>query len=399
MKRIVMFLGAGILCAAMLSPLGAAEFLVGESAIPSSPIDDDAYIAGGKVLVNEPISGDAAVTGGSLIVNAEIGEDLLIAGGSLVINGPVGDDLRAAGGDITISGDIADDLIAAGGNITVPRNVRIGGDLLAAGGQVTLEGTVAGNLKAAGGRIVFRGEVLGDADLRSTEEMVLDGNVKGRTVFAAGDVELGPAAAFEGPVEYWLRKGEVDFGSSAAAGILFKESLRFPGFEDVPRIPGKIPRAGILASWVAFSLLSGTLLILILVLLSLRYFTVAGEQLAEGFWKSAGLGFLFFLVTPCLSFLLMISLLGLPLGIFLLALYIFSFVFALPLSALVLARWIERRRDAEWGKGALFGAAFVVLVCLKVLSMIPVAGWLVLTLFICAAFGSLMSAKWSIARS
>ena len=399
MKRILMFLVGGILCAAMLSPLGAAEFLVGESAIPSSPIDDDAYIAGGKVLVNEPVRGDAAVTGGSLIVNAEIGEDLLIAGGSLVINGPVGDDLRAAGGDITISGDVADDLIAAGGNITVARNVRIGGDLLAAGGKVTLDGTVEGNLKAAGGKIVFRGEVLGDADLRSTEEMVLDGTVEGRTVFAAGDVELGPAASFEGPVEYWLRKGEMDFGSSAAAGVLFKESLRLPSFEDMPRIPGKVPRAGLFVSWVAFSLLSGSLLILILILLSLRYFTVAGERLAEGFWKSAGLGFLYFLVTPCLSFLLMVSLLGLPLGIFLLVVYIFSFVFASPLSALVLARWIERRREAEWGKGVLFGVAFGVLVCLKVLSLIPVAGWLVLALFICAAFGSLLSAKWSVARS
>lgn len=399
MKRILMFSGIGILVAALLSPLGAAEFLIGESAIPSSPIDDDAYLAGGKVLVNEPVSGDAVIAGGSLIVNAAIGEDLLIAGGSLVINGPVGDDLRAAGGDITISGDVADDLIAAGGNITVPRNVRIGGDLLAAGGQVTLEGTVEGNLRAVGCRIVFRGEVLGDADLRSAEELVLDGTVGGRTVFAAGDVELGPAAAFEGPVEYWQRKGEMDFGSAAAAGVLFNESLRLPGHDDMPRLPGKGATAGIFLLWVAFSLLSGALLLLILVLLSLKYFTVAGERLAEGFWKNAGLGFLYFLVTPCLAVLLMVSLLGLPLGLFLLAVYIFSFVFASPLSALVFARWIERRRESDWGKGALFGAAFGVLVGLKVLSVIPVAGWLVLALLVCAAYGSLLSAKWSIARN
>jgi hypothetical protein len=373
-------------------PVRAATARSGDTALISVPINDDVYLAGGKVIVEEEISGDAVVAGGSLLINGAVGQDLIIAGGSLLINGSVGDDVRAAGGEVTISEDITDDLIVAGGSVTIVRGIAVGGDLLIAGGQVILEGDIKGDAKVVGGDFIFNGTVLGNADFR-TGKLKLNGKVGGKTIFSTSEVTLGPGAKFENDIEYWHEDGEVDFGTSLVSGTAtFNPDLQFK--RDLSR---KAP-IGVFIGWLIFSLLSGALIIFVFVLSTRAFFYFAAERLQEYFWKNVGMGFLYFIVTPIVALLLFITLIGIPLGLFIFFLYLCSLFFAKVITAMVLAKWIEVKRKSQWGNVATFFASFGLFIILKLLMCIPIAGWIAVAILVCAAFGAMMVTEWKLYR-
>ncbi len=98
------------------------------------------------------------------------------------------------------------------------------------------------------------------------------------------------------------------------------------------------------------------------------------------------------------ALLLIISVIGLPLGLFVLFGYLFSIFFALSLTAIVLARWLERRRLSEWGQTAVFFASLGLFVALEVLAMVPLLGWLIVAVLACGAFGALVVTEWQVYR-
>ena len=379
-------------------PALAATMRAGHTLLESLPIENDVYLAGGKVVVEGEIGGDAVVAGGRLLLNAPVAKDLLMAGGSLLINGPVGGDIRVAGGDITISQSVAEDLIVAGGSVTISRGATIGGDLLVAGGKVIIEGQVKGNADIVGGEIVFNGVIEGNARLRAIEILSINGRVAGHTVFAAPQVTLDSAAGFGADIDYWQEVGPIDFSEVEIAGTaIFNPELRIGGEELARHFPDGDGMA-LFGIWLIFSILSGALFILVLVLLAPNFFSKAAEPLQESFWKNAGIGFLYFVATPVVALLLMLSVIGLPLGLFVLFGYFFSIIFAVALTAIVFAKWLQQRKTAEWGRAGFFFTSLGLFVALKVLSMVPLLGWLLVAILVCGAFGALMVTEWKIFR-
>jgi hypothetical protein len=392
MKHIRFILLIAVIIMLDVLSVRAATVKSGDTALISVPIKDDVYLAGGKVIVEEEISGDAVVAGGSLLINGAVGQDLIIAGGSVMLNGSVGDDVRAAGGEITISGNIADDLIIAGGSITIDQGVTVGGDLLVAGGQVILSGVVKGDAKVVGGEVIFNGTVHGNIDFR-TGKLNLNGTVDGNTIFSTSEVSLGPDAKFEGDIEYWREDGEIDFGHSLLSGTsTFNPELQFKGDFS------KNAPIGFLIGWSIFSLLSGALMIIVVAFLTKTVFYRAVERLQESFWKNVGLGFFYFMVTPIVALVFFLTIIGIPLGLFIFFLYLFSAFIAKVLTAMVLAKWIEIKRKVRWGKIASFFASFGLFIILKLLMFIPIVGWIAVAIFVCAAFGAIMVTEWKLFR-
>jgi len=377
---------------------GSAVYRSGETVLLDAAAGDDAYLAGGKIVVSGDVGGDAVAAGGSIVVNGAIAGDLEAAGGSVVVSGEVGDDIRAAGGDLTFSRAVGDDLAACGGQVTIGRDAAVGGDAAVAAGKIDAAGPVAGNARLLGGKVVFTGDVEGNADLFAAETLVINGRIGGRARFSAPRVRLGPAASFGGDVEYWTRDGELDFSAAPPAG-----EVRFnPGMTFARALSREGHRrggaAGLLAAWAVFSTLSGALAILLLVLLARGYFGTAADDLRQSFWRSFGMGVLYFAVLPAAAGLLFATVVGIPLGLVLLAVYVFSLAFAKVLASVVLARWVERRRDRAWSQARLFFASLGIFLAMKVAMLVPVAGWLAVLLLVCAAFGAMVSADWRLLK-
>jgi len=84
----------------------------------NSPIDDDLLASGGSMVVNAPVK-SITWAGGTLIINAPIKTNLVAIGGTIQSNAPVGTDLIAIGGDIHIKGDVGGKVLGIGGSVTM----------------------------------------------------------------------------------------------------------------------------------------------------------------------------------------------------------------------------------------------------------------------------------------
>jgi hypothetical protein len=384
---IVVALFSAVLCQ-------AAGFKSGEVVVVSLPIGDDLYVAGGKVVVSKPAAGDLVAAGGSVIVNSPVGADLTIAGGSLLVNAPVKDDLRPAGGDIVLSSTVSGDLVVVGGNVTIPAGAVVEGDAVIAAGNLHLGGTVHGDLLVHAGSLDLTGAVSGDATLYATDRISIKGRVEGDTIFTGPTATLGPTAWFGKDVSYWREDGEIDFGQIPVGGqVLFNPELKGKGDKYVPTHAERWAQDG-RSGFFFGTLLSGIAVIVVASLLLKGVFRLAGEALHRSYWQSTEIGLLVYFLLPLAAFLAFVTIVGIPLGMLLLAMFAFILIFGRVIAAMTFAAWLERRRVGEWSTGRLLLVSLGLYAAIKLVSVVPFIGWLAALLMVLAGYGALVMGVW-----
>lgn len=366
MKRSIL-----LLCAAFLgifSQLQASDYQAGKKVIITEAQTGNTYIAGGEVVINAIINGDLIVAGGSVEVNDSIREDAIITGGEITIMGVAGDDLRVFGGEIRIAKDVYGDLVITGGEVKIEEGVTIWGDLILAGGEVTSYGTIKGNVKVAGGEIRLGGQIDGNLDVVGGE-LRLNGTVTGISSISAQSLQLGDQAQFYNTVRYWNREGEVSFDDHLmnSADVTFDESLKKEfNFEfDMKKA---------IWTFTLFRIFSGLVLISLLVLLMGRFFKKNAGGVREHMGKYLGAGLLLFFGLPLASAVAFGTIIGIPLGVVGMSLFVVLLVIANALTAVVAAYEIREYRRENWGPGAMIGISVVLFIALRMLDLVPVAG-------------------------
>ncbi len=393
MKRRI-FSIIGILAALLIAlPAQAALFQQGDNLSIAVPVNNNLYAAGGTVSVQSPIQGDLVVAGGTIRIEGNIGNTLQAAGGQVTVAAPVRNSARLAGGTVIITQSIGGDLIVFGGQVSVESGAIITGDVVTFGGSVTMNGKVRGSLKAFGGQIVLGGIVDGPIDINA-ETATVTATVGGEATLAVNALTIGGNAAFMKSVRYWTEGGQADFGSSLKAGAgsatfdaTLKRTTETQAYETA-----KWTSAGIIAFFSMYSLLSSALLLILFLLLGRTAFKHAGDRLRQAPWWSLLIGFLYFAITPIFVLLLFVTIIGIPVAFFVLALYIFSYVFGTVITAILFTRWIEVWNHKHWNLGMFFLISLLVLLGLKLLLLIPLLGWTIRAVLLFMAFGALISA-------
>ncbi|MEZ4942789.1 MAG: hypothetical protein R3D58_18085 [Saprospiraceae bacterium] len=387
MKTMYRWAGLIMVLSIFLPQLHAATILTGESVQVTNPIDGNVYAAGGKIHISAPINGDLTAGAGEITVFDTIRRDVLVGGGRVRIEGVIGDDLRCGGGEVWLLGDVYGDVVVGSGQLEVGRNAVIHGDLVVGGGEVRMYGRVMGAVIMAGGRVTFEGEAEKDVEIRGGE-ITLDGIFRGPAEIAATDLKLGQRAEFYGPVRYWRPDGELDFGSSLRDGARasFDTSLK----QDMDYDKGWFSRG--FSFFSIYRLLAGALLVVVLLLLFERFFQRSAEGLPAQWLNRFGMGMLYLIGLPVAVIFLLITVIGIPFGVFALLFYIFTLVFAPALTATVGANALEQYRGLSWTKGQRILAALGILVLLRLLSWVPVIGWLAVLVLVSIAFGCLLKA-------
>src|SRR3989338_7192487 len=298
----------------------APSFLEDEHVFIEVPFNDDVYAVGEKVTVQENIRGDALIAGRNLEILGNVQGDLTAVGGEILIEGTIGDDARVAGGEISITGTVTDDLIVAGGKVTIEEGSEVRGDVFVFGGELVLRGAVRGNVRVEGGNIGIDGPIGGTLTGKG-ENVRLNGSVKGTSTLVAERIVLGENAEFEEPVEYWTEGGQMDFGTSLKnTTATFKPELG-EEFED------KAEALGIFAAFVAalsvFWILANGVVGLLYVWAAPKAFSVMAKKVMQEPGKQFLWGLLFFLLTPLALIVLFVTVIGIPLALFILSSYIF----------------------------------------------------------------------------
>jgi cytoskeletal protein CcmA (bactofilin family) len=325
-----------------------ADSSAGETVVERGNIDDDYYAAGGVVDIDAEVAGDVIVAGGELYIGHLIEGDVIAAGGK--------DDIRISGGDLNIDATVGDDLAAAGGSITISPGTSVGGDAWLAGGEVHIAGTILGNLTVAGGNIRLSGTVRGDVELEGGEIQILD------------------SARIDGELKYKSPRPATTSAGATISGEITHEPVDWDYADS--------------GYGLFFSI---TLMVAgVLFYLFFPHYTLASvKRMGSDPWSSVGLGFIFLVATPLVAVMLMLIVLGLWVGLSLLALYCVAL-----LSGFLIACFFVAERGARLFKqdissrGRRLISVIMVIFILGLIQMIPLLGGLILFLLLLFGLGA-----------
>ncbi len=380
MKNIIL-----LITCLLIHTLGYAQFKAGDKVNINDPYNGDLYTAGGTVDIYAPIYGDLVVTGGEITVADTIQQDLLMAGGRINLIGPVKDDIRAAGGDITIQSLVGGDLMVFGGNIHIKRDAKIGGNLVVFGGNIKSEGQVLGNVYGYGGEISVDNKVGGDVKLKAGS-IDLNSQVGGSVEATAEHLYLGNSSMIQGDLRYWTEDGQQNIDQSLVNGtISYDADLAYDPKPSAWWLGGM---AFGLFVWYVFA---AFLLLLVIQLLFGRQLNKVSGSSMEKIGEKVGYGFLYVLGVPIVILILFGLFIGIPIGLFILCLYIFSLLFSYSIGSLLFVHHLNGRGDHSWSPIVIVALALVGVFILRVISLIPVLGWLIGLLVVVWTYGTLIN--------
>lgn len=355
----------------------------GRKVVISQPVQEDLYVAGGEVTINAPVYGDLIVAGGTIFLNDTVANDLLLAGGTVHINGYVADDIRCTGGELHVLKNVGGDLVISGGQVDIAPSVQVTGGLITGGGDIVVNGIVLGDVRSAAGTLTFNGTANRNFDCRS-QKLVMNGTVRGNAVLAASELTITAGARFYKPVRYWTKNGRVDFKQSLLGGAAtFEPALEMK--TDSWFYLGHATVLGLV--WY----LSTVLLFLMLIEYLFRNtFKKAADILNRSMGKSLGFGLLFFVCVPILTVLLLFTIVGIPIGLLLMATYVVLFLLATVITSLVVANWYSIRFERRWGYWQTVWGAMAMFILFKLVTFTPFFGWLIMLALASIAFGAIL---------
>lgn len=340
----------------------------------ASQASRNVYLASGHVRPGALVEGDLMAVGGKISVDHEVKGDATLAGGSVEVLAPVGDDLRVAGGDVNIASAIGGELFATGGNVTLNKAASVGRGASLFGSVVAIEGTVDGPLEVGAQKVVINGVVTGDVAL------------------SAAEIELGQSAKIGGALNY---TSQVEMRRSPGASVTGAISRNAPmvGRQDGnPKWSWQRHMSFSSPPWVAwgvtfFALLAAAALFL---LVFPGFSRRAADAVGAAPWLALLVGLGALVGVPALAGLLFISLLGIPLGILLLALYPGLLLLGYLVGVLFVSRraLAATRPESTASFGAAFGFFALALLLVMLLGRLPFVGALAIALITVFGIGA-----------
>ncbi|HEU4438955.1 MAG TPA: hypothetical protein VFT36_06875 [Methylomirabilota bacterium] len=328
----------------------------------SEVIDGDYFAAGSVVTMSGTVNGDVYAFGGQVVIDGRVNGDVIVAAGRVSISGRVSQDVRVAGGQVTLSGEVGRNVTVAGGSVELARGAAIKGGLVAAGGTVHVAAPIEKVARVAAGSLIVSSRIGGNLDA------------------AVGALTLASNADVQGDVRYMSRReASVDRG----AQIRGRLSRTAP--------PGPTPRrlVAFLAGGALLLLAVSFVSTLVLGLLSIRFLPRYHESavaiLREKPWTALGVGFLAAVVTPVVCLLLLVTIVGAPLGLILALAYAVVIYWGRIFVASRLGEVVCRLFRAAPGPGWTF---LVGLVVYYLLVLIPLVGRLVVGLVVLFGLGA-----------
>jgi cytoskeletal protein CcmA (bactofilin family) len=379
MKRIFYLLVVAILVVPF--SVSAAQFKSGETIIQQDSLAEDLYAAGENITVKGEIDGDVFGMAGIINLDGTVKQDANVTGGTITVE-DVQDDLRVGGGTVTINGTTGGDAMVGGGTIRFTDSSTVSGDLSIGGGVVVLDGKVSGTTRIGAGDVQLNGTFDGPVFVQA-DRITINGTLVADSQLSAREIVVGENAQITGNVRYWQEAGPINADSAIKGGsFTYDDSLKIQ-----PQSGSFF--AGPLLMFMLISLLSAALVLALLVHFDKRgKAEKAARILSAQYWKSLLWGLVFYIVTPVIGILLCATVIGLPVGLFILAMYAFTMYAAPIIAALVLTKWIDLRRTKQFGKWTTFFVALGLLIVLKLIGFIPLVGMLLVLLIVPAALGA-----------
>lgn len=327
----------------------------------SERVPDDLYVVAPSAALSGDSAADALIAASSISSQAHIGADAFFAGERIELAGEVGDDARLLGADIDIRGRVGDDVLAFGSRIALSKDAAVGGNLYLAGGSVASRGAVSGSIRIIGRDITLAGSVAGDAEVW-------------------GRLTLEEGAVIGGDLLYHARRESAIPESVRIGGKVLFDKTDESSFPFV---------SGLFSGFFALRLIMSLVLAFFLLFLTRERTEEVLLDAVSRFWPRALRGLLIALIVPLAAVLLFASVVGLPLGLLLLFLFISGCILGEAFAGILVGAFVERL----WFKRSPFPLfwrpVLIGTVLLSLVSLVPFAGPLANILLALAGVGSL----------
>jgi cytoskeletal protein CcmA (bactofilin family) len=328
----------------------------------------DYFAFGPHVEISGTVHGDVYAAGAEVLVDGVVDGDLIVAGGEVRVSGEVTQDVRIAGGTVTLSGKIHRNATIAGGDVHLTDSSHLKGSAVLGAGNLLLGGLIDGDVRIGAGNVT------------------LSRTIGGNLAVAAVALRLTSRASVGKNIRYWSDdEPSIDEGATVRGTV-----TRHP----VPEVfKGKEVRRGVagmklVAGMVSFA---STLLLGLLLLRIYPVFTAnAVTTIQERPWITLGVGGAVLVGTPLFAFLCMATVLGIPIGLMLAAMYAVT----LYLGRVFVILWFGQRILRLVSNSSSSARALVTgLGIYFILALVPLVGGVVTVATTVIGFGAILITK------
>ncbi len=322
------------------------------------------------------------------------------------------DDIKAAGAKIRIISKDSTNIYVAGARVTIEGTVKK--NIWVAGALIDIDTETNGNLHAAGSRVNLYGKVNGKARLAAAD-LKIDADIGQALNAAAALIEFGGTAKDN----LNLIADEVIFSGQTSGSVLIEgrkiqltDTAHIEGnliirsddkaiISPNATVAGKLTQTGLDNSEFFrkyeddddrgfFLLLSSSVFLLgVILIIFARGFVEQGiNNLRTHLSRSILWGLILFFCIPILSIVIMISIIGIPIGLATLFLLPFLLILSFTTATLGISDWLlnRNREPKSIGQRLLFLPVGVII--LVILSFIPLLGGLLILIAMLLGLGS-----------
>lgn len=331
-------------------------------------VQGDYFAFGPHVEISGTVHGDVYAAGGEVLVDGVVDGDLIVAGGEVRVSGEVTQDVRIAGGTVTLNGKIHRNATIAGGDVHLTDSSHLKGSAVIGAGNLLLGGSIDGDVRIGAGNVTLSKTIGGDLAV------------------AAPAIRLTSRASVGKSVRYWSEnEPSIDEGATVLGAVTQHPIPEIFTGEEARRGVAGIKLVGGMVSF-ASTLLLGLLLLRIYPVFTEKAVTTIQERP----WITLGVGGAVLVGTPPVAFLCMATVLGIPLGLMLGAMYVVT----LYLGRVFVMVWLGQRLLKRASDSSSAAKAFVTgLVVYFILSLLPLVGGLITMLTVITGLGAILITK------
>lgn len=320
-----------------------------------------------RVVVDGTISGDLIVAATYITVTGRVEGDIIAIGQDINIEGEVGGNIRVIASSVYINSLVSRNLNVLASTFIIGKDSRIGWDVISAAVDTTVRGNIIGSLSSYSQNIFISGKIGKNANLKlySSKEgaLIVDNN-----------------ATINGDFNYSANNELILENASAISG-----EVTFNKIDEQTRTP--------ISSWLwsrLFSLLS----LLFIGSIFVFFLSSASQSVIQRATSKTGYSILIgaaaFLIIPPLVIISALTIIGLPLSLILLCLWLAFIFIGKAMAALILGDVIIKKLfKKEYSH--LFWPLLIGVIILALLFSIPWFGWLVNLAAIWLGWGSIIS--------
>ena len=326
--------------------------------VKADDYENEMFIYEDNVPINSDITSASLIIGENIDVNSKIEGVGLLFGNNVVLDSSI-DYFATVGSNITFNGIVKDGLIL-GDSVVLNESSSVGRDITIFANSVSISGSISRNVR-----------------IYAKEVSIKDAQIAGNVSISADNINVDSNAQIIGELSY-NEDAIIDISNVASIGnttTFVREINDTNSF--VETLKNK-----------AISMIN----ILVVFALSLYFAPKLFSKIElkkKDIIKNIGIGFIFLLLVPLITLMLIVTVFGLSLGIILIALYLLLIYFSTIVTGYLVGNLIWDKFIKKEKLPYLMGVMGIIII--YIFKIIPIVGTLVSFISILIGVGTIIS--------